>query len=99
MVLYGANDVTVFAEEPNRSGCFAPLKAMEAETQAAHRKAAEAAEAAGQEEPQNTARRFQVQGTATRPGAVALQANNCWPSQLSRRAFQPLRRDGVEPQL
>lgn len=64
LVVYGANVMSPSSLKSQiAADAFAPLKAMEAETQAAHRKAAEAASAAGQEEPLNTARRFQVQGT------------------------------------
>jgi|GEM_PF-4778609 len=64
LVVYGANVMSPSSLKSQiAADAFAPLKAMEAEIQAAHRKAAEAASAAGKEEPLNTARRFQVQGT------------------------------------
>lgn len=64
LVIYGANVMSPSSLKSQiASDVFAPLKALEAESQSAHRKAAEVALAAGKEEPPCTARRFQVQGT------------------------------------
>ena len=84
LVLYGANVMSPSSLKSQiAADAFAPLKAREAETQAAHRKAAEAALAAGQEEPQNTARRFQVQGT-THSALVQLL---CKPSTVGLLSY------------